>query len=71
MICLKCGGKLKEFGSANEGRYFVLKLRCENKKCRAIFSVPGKSYRDSMGKLSSLRRKMRRQEIRSRHEKTD
>jgi hypothetical protein len=66
IVCLKCGDKLKPLSRSNEKGKFVLRMKCKNNKCKAIFRMEGKSYSDVMSKVLPIQEAMRRQRIQKR-----
>lgn len=71
IVCLKCGTKLKPFSRSSEGGVFLLKMKCKNPKCKAIFSMKGKSYASVMSRVLPVQEAMRRQKIDARRRKVD
>jgi hypothetical protein len=63
IICLKCGGELKRYSSSNEKGKFILRMKCNNHKCKAVFRMEGKSYADVMSRVLPVQEAMRRQRI--------
>lgn len=68
IVCLKCGDRLKSLSRSSEKGVFVLRMKCKNQKCRAVFRMEGKSYADVMSKVLPIQDAMRRQRIQKRRE---
>ena len=66
VVCIKCGDKLKVVSRSSEDGGFILKMKCKNRGCKAVFSMRGKSYADVMRKVWPVQEQMRGQKIASR-----